>query len=162
MNEHEDETQSIHRENINQSFTSNTTQIIVNGSDGSASDESANQGFISPVRGPSPKNNVEVDKTFLTVPYPATKASNGTLSKLIRQGSFIVKVIKFDYFIVLGNKHIKQPTLDSAEIDKTILKEKRSMFYKSSMSDNGVNIVEVDIPGCCPFFRVFKKAMWLW
>jgi hypothetical protein len=30
---------------------------------------------------------------------------------------------------------IKQPTLDSAEIDKSLLRDKRAMFYKTSMSD---------------------------
>ena len=49
-------------------------------------------------------------------------------------------------------------TIDSAEIDKTLLKNKRAMFYKTSMSDKGVDIVDVDFPGCCPLIRVFKKT----
>lgn len=53
---------------------------------------------------------------------------------------------------------VKQPTIDSAEIDKTLLKNKRAMFYKTSMSDKGVDIVDVDFPGCCPLIRVFKKT----
>jgi hypothetical protein len=32
---------------------------------------------------------------------------------------------------------VKQPTLDSAEIDKSLLRDKRAMFYKTSMSDKG-------------------------
>jgi hypothetical protein len=53
---------------------------------------------------------------------------------------------------------VKQPTIDSAEIDKSLLREKRGMFYKTSMSDKGVDIVDVDFPGCCPLIRVFKKS----
>ena len=52
----------------------------------------------------------------------------------------------------------KQPTIDSAEIDKSLLRDKRAMFYKTSMSDKGVDIVDVDFPGCCPLIRVFKKS----
>ena len=57
-----------------------------------------------------------------------------------------------------SRKDMKQPTIDSAEIDKSLLRDKRAMFYKTSMSDKGVDIVDVDFPGCCPLIRVFKKS----
>ncbi len=54
--------------------------------------------------------------------------------------------------------NVKHPTLNSAEIDKSLLRDKTAMFYKTSMSDKGVDVVDVDFPGCCPLIRAFKKS----
>ena len=34
-----------------------------------------------------------------------------------------------------NNNNVRHPTIDSAEIDKSLLKNNRAMFYKTSMSD---------------------------
>ena len=87
---------------------------------------------------PKTKQHLSVPKA---VPIGALSRGNGATSKHV-------------------NNVVKHPTLNSAEIDKSLLRDKRAMFYKTSMSDKGVDVVDVDFPGCCPLIRVFKKTFW--